>query len=597
MEIINLNFEKIPSNEKGKIRYKLGNDELFPEETVIKHLVNNGYKAIWSENDYWWYLLALLFWDVIFARIQGAVTVIQHGLEIDLVPGSDDFNKYYDPTVSINGMPSDLFKTEFYPRRKALITNKIQELSHKNIEEILRKSYHLHFNTNCRLIENWSKYSVDQLAIATQLVDRDKLLCILERILNNINENRAGLPDLIIYDDKDFFFGEVKSENDKLSDKQKDWISFLESLNLTSNLYVINHSNKQIENIKNRSTAKKIFIKVSFGNSTSKKREEAIQFVKQQPTYFTSGEGKEQIYGAIFDASDIENLYQILDLTSGWKTQRIETNGEILKSTELRGVLWCFREKNRLKASSDYCKQHQYNDEKNPFNCRQISFDPKRWTQYGYIDTENGDWVFNKEELQNFINDIIARQSLCPLFDSKKIAQFLKDLPNTINPIRDKSWAYLSIDRRRWFCHNGQWIDSWGSSDGYPGARTMIGIEEISNKEIKESLQHLKLMKEFRSEITVNIESQKTRQVAKKSGCFIATTIYGDYDAPQVLTLRRFRDKILGQSVLGRIFINTYYTLSPILIKIIKTHKPVSNITRIFLERLILWLEQKHPNI
>lgn len=45
--------------------------------------------------------------------------------------------------------------------------------------------------------------------------------------------------------------------------------------------------------------------------------------------------------------------------------------------------------------------------------------------------------------------------------------------------------------------------------------------------------------------------------------CFIATAVYGDYNAPEVLALRRFRDKHLQANVVGRAFIDFYYRLSP----------------------------------
>ena len=48
-----------------------------------------------------------------------------------------------------------------------------------------------------------------------------------------------------------------------------------------------------------------------------------------------------------------------------------------------------------------------------------------------------------------------------------------------------------------------------------------------------------------------------------ESGCFIATAVYGDYDHPQVLKLRNFRDSTLRKSLLGRCFISFYYTVGP----------------------------------
>ena len=52
-----------------------------------------------------------------------------------------------------------------------------------------------------------------------------------------------------------------------------------------------------------------------------------------------------------------------------------------------------------------------------------------------------------------------------------------------------------------------------------------------------------------------------------KSGCYIATAVYGSYDCPQVWTLRRFRDDSLAETWYGRTFIRIYYAVGPTLVK------------------------------
>lgn len=52
-----------------------------------------------------------------------------------------------------------------------------------------------------------------------------------------------------------------------------------------------------------------------------------------------------------------------------------------------------------------------------------------------------------------------------------------------------------------------------------------------------------------------------------KSGCYVATAVYGSYDCPQVWTLRRYRDYTLAETWYGRAFIRTYYAISPTLVK------------------------------
>jgi hypothetical protein len=50
-------------------------------------------------------------------------------------------------------------------------------------------------------------------------------------------------------------------------------------------------------------------------------------------------------------------------------------------------------------------------------------------------------------------------------------------------------------------------------------------------------------------------------------GCYIATYVYGDYNSPEVLTLRLFRDNYLSHYAIGIYFIKKYYSISPKLIE------------------------------
>lgn len=63
-----------------------------------------------------------------------------------------------------------------------------------------------------------------------------------------------------------------------------------------------------------------------------------------------------------------------------------------------------------------------------------------------------------------------------------------------------------------------------------------------------------------------NAENNKS-QGKRKSGCYIATCVYGSYNAPEVMILRKFRDNRLSKTVMGRFFIKIYYKISPWLVK------------------------------
>ena len=79
----------------------------------------------------------------------------------------------------------------------------------------------------------------------------------------------------------------------------------------------------------------------------------------------------------------------------------------------------------------------------------------------------------------------------------------------------------------------------------------------------------------------------------KKKGCYIATCVYGSYDCPQVWTLRRFRDEYLCNTWYGRVFITTYYFISPYLVELFGKKKWFKDMWRKHLNRIIDKLASK----
>jgi ribosomal protein L7/L12 len=73
-----------------------------------------------------------------------------------------------------------------------------------------------------------------------------------------------------------------------------------------------------------------------------------------------------------------------------------------------------------------------------------------------------------------------------------------------------------------------------------------------------------------------------------KSGCFIATACYGNYDAPEVLVLRRFRDERLLPSNAGKLFVRFYYAVSPPLARwLSKSEKIKKQVRKYLLQPLV----------
>lgn len=67
----------------------------------------------------------------------------------------------------------------------------------------------------------------------------------------------------------------------------------------------------------------------------------------------------------------------------------------------------------------------------------------------------------------------------------------------------------------------------------------------------------------------------------KTGGCYIATVCYGNEFAPEVLTLKVYRDEILSKSFFGRTFIKVYYAISPSIARHLQNRNRINNFLRI----------------
>jgi hypothetical protein len=105
---------------------------------------------------------------------------------------------------------------------------------------------------------------------------------------------------------------------------------------------------------------------------------------------------------------------------------------------------------------------------------------------------------------------------------------------------------------------------------------------------------NLGIVLQFNDEFLKNqvLESAKRISAAKeanypKGGCYIATMAYGDYNHPQVMILRQFRDEVLDKSAFGKWFIKTYYHNSPRLVQRLKNQRTVNILIRKALNQFI----------
>ncbi|MCB0538899.1 MAG: hypothetical protein KDE33_15405 [Bacteroidetes bacterium] len=87
--------------------------------------------------------------------------------------------------------------------------------------------------------------------------------------------------------------------------------------------------------------------------------------------------------------------------------------------------------------------------------------------------------------------------------------------------------------------------------------------------------------------------SSSSSSSSSSGGCYIATMAYGDYDHPQVLELRKFRDEFLDKFYLGKQFIKFYYKYSPKLVEKLENKQSINNVIRRSLDQFVKLIKKK----
>ena len=80
------------------------------------------------------------------------------------------------------------------------------------------------------------------------------------------------------------------------------------------------------------------------------------------------------------------------------------------------------------------------------------------------------------------------------------------------------------------------------------------------------------------------------------TGCFIATAAYGTSFTEEIDVLRNWRDDFLDSFYFGRLFIKTYYSLSPPVADYISKSPRKRKMVRIMLEPIVKILRVRYSN-
>jgi hypothetical protein len=214
--------DSVFSKASGRRLYSVDNTLTTVEEFAINYYkkMDLGYNGIHGENMIIPALYNIFFWDVIyFDQIQYV------------------FQSPYQT------YPLDFFYSDFYKNRKEMIDKRVNEIEQFTDEQVINTIDFIFTNKkNIKTIFiSWGNLynDKDMLTKISIAISPSKLSKIFLELAKNVKFLIKGMPDLFlwkIYGNKiipdSALLVEVKSKNDKLSEHQKYWLSFLSKINV-----------------------------------------------------------------------------------------------------------------------------------------------------------------------------------------------------------------------------------------------------------------------------------------------------------------------------------------------------------------------------
>lgn len=173
------------------------------ELAVAAHLAEPDAPVHYVENTLICGLFGLLCWEAIFAPLPGA---------------------FFHP---FHTGPVDLHRADFHTRRSELFATCLARLDDGSYRDAMRRTHAEKFGIQSPFVF-WELLDSERLEQALACLPPAHLAAWFRRLLADVRENRAGMPDLIQFWPREgrYRMIEVKGPGDRLQDNQKRWLAF-----------------------------------------------------------------------------------------------------------------------------------------------------------------------------------------------------------------------------------------------------------------------------------------------------------------------------------------------------------------------------------
>ena len=173
------------------------------EGLVRAHLASADTIVLYVENALINALFGLLCWRAIFCAIPGAF-----------------FHRFHRG-------PVDLYSADFVTRRADQFAACLAELDSESYRATMRATFEAKRGIACPFV-HWDFLDAALLELALDCIAPQHLKCIFERMLADLQANRSGFPDLIVFwpRERRYRMVEVKGPGDRLQDNQVRWLEY-----------------------------------------------------------------------------------------------------------------------------------------------------------------------------------------------------------------------------------------------------------------------------------------------------------------------------------------------------------------------------------
>ncbi|QTL99878.1 zinc-ribbon domain-containing protein [Iocasia frigidifontis] len=189
-------------------------------------------------------------------------------------------------------------------------------------------------------------------------------------------------------------------------------------------------------------------ITIKFRYSSSRNYKRAIDIASNFDSYSTEGKDKDIEHSVTIPLTEINYIFNLMDLISNWKTAEFYLDGKAVSKSDIYRPLNCYKEKVESYDQQRYCfGEEDYN--MNFWGCKKLNMPFNRysaqsgWLSYGQFNDSN-EWVFNKDKIYHELMKNIKEYEICPALNVENVKEKFKKFPQKINPTKNENWGYIT---------------------------------------------------------------------------------------------------------------------------------------------------------